>query len=456
MPLAEAAALLRSESAQRSRGAPHFTPREAHHDRQVLAALAVACERFSPLVGWEESGDPDGVRMDVSGLASLFGGEAALARQVAEFFQQRGYRVRIAVADTPAAAAAVARWSSAGCVIIPPGQRRRLAELPAAALDLPAAVEQQLQHLGLRRIGQLQDLPRASLAARFGRDLVARLDRFTGVADEVITPGQPPEELAVERSFEHPLTHPQAIAVVLEQLLQQLAALLIARGHGVLQLDCRLVCQEGGPRVIRVGLFQPSADPRHLASLAQTQLDRLNLPGGLQQVCVAAVSTAPREQRQGELFADAAACDPAKLALLVERLSNRVGRERVMQPRLRADAQIELAFDCVPLTGGSPPPELMGSATCPGPMFRPLKWFDPPHRIDVIGIALDGPPAVFFYQRRPHRVAHCFGPERIETGWWRGPSCRRDYYRVETESGQLLWLFRQLQDQQWFLHGEFA
>jgi protein ImuB len=89
-------------------------------------------------------------------------------------------------------------------------------------------------------------------------------------------------------------------------------------------------------------------------------------------------------------------------------------------------------------------------------MFRPLRLFDPPRPIDVVGIAWDGPPAKFFHGRRAYRVARHFGPERIETGWWRGPSIRRDYYRVETTAGNRLWLFRQLQDQQWFLHGEFA
>jgi protein ImuB len=88
-------------------------------------------------------------------------------------------------------------------------------------------------------------------------------------------------------------------------------------------------------------------------------------------------------------------------------------------------------------------------------MFRPLRLFDPPRPIEVVGIALDGPPAKFFDRREAYRVARYFGPERIETGWWRGPSVRRDYYRVETTAGNRLWLFRQLQDQQWFLQGEF-
>ena len=47
---------------------------------------------------------------------------------------------------------------------------------------------------------------------------------------------------------------------------------------------------------------------------------------------------------------------------------------------------------------------------------------------------------------RRERIVECVGPERIETLWWRGPSVRRDYYRVTTESGRYLWIFQRLAD----------
>jgi protein ImuB len=151
--------------------------------------------------------------------------------------------------------------------------------------------------------------------------------------------------------------------------------------------------------------------------------------------------------------------DPVKLGWLIERLSNRLGRERVLQARLQADAQIERAYQCQPLTGQRPPRDACqpaaDSPAVPGPMYRPLRLVDPPRPIEVVGIALEGPPAKFFDRGETYRVARYFGPERIETGWWRGPSVRRDYYRVDTTGGNRLWLFRRLQDQQWFLHGEF-
>ena len=75
---------------------------------------------------------------------------------------------------------------------------------------------------------------------------------------------------------------------------------------------------------------------------------------------------------------------------------------------------------------------------------------------EMVSIAADGPPVRFRLADRMHRIVQAHGPERIETAWWRGPSVRRDYYVVETESGERFWVFRRLRDGSWFFHGMFA
>jgi protein ImuB len=89
------------------------------------------------------------------------------------------------------------------------------------------------------------------------------------------------------------------------------------------------------------------------------------------------------------------------------------------------------------------------------PGIRPLVLHHPPLALHAVSIVPDGPPISFEWNGRVHRVARQWGPERIETGWWRGRSLRRDYYRVETTTGLRFWLFRRLEDGQWNLHGEF-
>src|SRR5205823_6494528 len=49
---------------------------DARADAQVLEAIADWCDRYTPLVGLDP---PDGLMLDVTGCAHLFGGETALA-----------------------------------------------------------------------------------------------------------------------------------------------------------------------------------------------------------------------------------------------------------------------------------------------------------------------------------------------------------------------------------------
>jgi protein ImuB len=470
---------------------PHFVCHDACRDQEGLVELAEWCEQFSPIVGLDQTDEPDSLLMDVSGLAHLFGGEEALAQAVVTACQQQRLTVRVAIADTASAAWGLARWSEmlaeessrhtpcavrqhsasgtdgtrsvpATFVVLPPEDGTVLEHLPVEVLRLPPRATEQLHRLGIRRIEQLNRLPRASLAARFGDAVLERLDRLTGTAAEPIVAHHAREPLSVRWCFEHPTTHHEAIEHVLGELLAQLSRRLLEQGQGVLRLTCQLVCRNRRPLSIDISLFRPTIAPQHLLALAKLQLALLTLPEAIEEIRVRALATAPREQRQGELFGDAPRDQPAQLALLVERLSNRLGRERVVRAELQAESQPELAYRYRPLAGEAattqpaalapPPPSGM---RLPGPLLRPLRLFDPPQPIEVVGIALDGPPAMFHYQRRRHRVARCFGPERIETGWWRGESCRRDYYRVETEEGSRWWLFRRLQDQRWFLQGTF-
>ncbi len=456
MPLAEAQTLMTSETSQLSSEPTQFVLHDPHRDREALTHLAEWCERFSPIVGLDQADEPDSLLMDISGLAHLFGGEQDLARAVVTALQQRGLAARVAIADTLRAAWAVARWVGSP-VLVPPGDETAVDGLPLQALQLPERTAQQLQRLGIHDIGQLRHLSRTSLAARFGDVLAERLDQLTGCVQQVIVSHRRQGEFAACWSFEHATTRHDTIEHVLEELLQRLSRQLVERAQGVLQLKCQLVCKDRRPLDIDIGLFQPTVNTQHLLALAKMQLALLRLPDAVEEVRVAALSTAPCQQRQKELFADSPRDHPAQLALLVERLSNRMGRDHVVHAQLKAESLVESAYQYLPLTG-----ERSSAATSDplpqcvhGPTLRPLRLFEPPHRIEMIGIALDGPPAMFHYRRRQYRVVRYFGPERIETGWWRGPSARRDYYRVETETGNRLWLFRNLQDKRWFLHGEF-
>jgi protein ImuB len=485
MTLAETAALLprktnmHGQSVCRDRLPAHIESHDPFADREALARLAGWCQRFSPVVGIEDTELPDSLLLNITGLAHLFGGEAGLAEEIVRSFWQRRFEVRVSVARTVAAAWALAHYgfehaggfehaegfehadsgrAASSCyLVLTPGDEHLLGTLPLAALRLSPAVIQPLGRLGIDRIEQLDELPRSELFQRLGDEVNRRLDQLTGAIDEPIVVHQVRPELCRSWSFEPATTHTDTIHHVLGRLVEQLLRLLAEQNQGAVQLTCRFVC-EGGQRVdIHPHFFQPTTEAGQVQELALLQLDGQRFPSAVSRLVVTVTASAPLVWRQGEFFAVGAERHPQQLARLINQLSNRLGRDRVVRPVLRGEAQPERAFRDVPLITHGGRGRVRAAVTVASrPFERPLHLLTPPVAVEVIAALPDGPPTRLHYQQQVYDVGCYWGPERIQTGWWRGRTIQRDYYRIEAETGNRFWVFRRLGDGRWFLHGEFA
>jgi protein ImuB len=431
-------------------------------DLKWLARVAAWCQRYSPSVGWKtvsalpaSAAPPDALWLDIQGIGPLFGGEDRLAEDLARELTERGLFPRIGSAGTIGSAWAMT-FGTEPVAIVPPGkQREALGPLPISALRLTEEPLARLEQLGIGTIGQACELPRQGLRARFGEELLVRLDQVLGAAEEVIEPHQPPPEFEAHWVLEHPTQRREEIEFILGELSGQLAEQLRQRQRGALQLAVRLDVAGAGPVLCNVGLYRPAASRRHLLDLVTLQIQRLSLAEAVGRISLAATLTSPLQASQRLLFADEPR-QASALALLVDRLSSRLGPQRVLQLRLRRDAVPERAVELVPYvtnTARKPAPAAPQGGSL---SYRPLVLLSPPVEVAATAIMPDGPPLRFQYERAMHVVARHWGPERIEAGWWRAGGVRRDYYRVETTSGARYWLFRELKQGHWFLHGVFA
>jgi protein ImuB len=475
MPLAEAKSLLPSMAVE---------PYDAVADGQELRRLAAACEQFSPCVALEEGGEPESLLLDVTNLTHLLGSEAELSAKVEQFFGAQRYRVQIAIADTVGLAWAMAHYgceTDARCWILDAGANTEhptssiqhlASNLPTEALRIASDTIALLQQLGVETVEQLLQLPREDLTSRFGDQLLRRLDQLTGAAPEVLVPHRSPAALEVGCSLEHATSDRAALAHVLAELTEQLARHLAARDQGAVLLVCQLKYTGGESRLLRIGLVQPTACAGQLMELIDLHLETVALADEVAHVEIRAAIVGRLGERQGELFADRWPTDPHQLAVLVNRLSSRLGYEQVVRPQLGASPLPERAVRYEPIAGKrdkkqgrqggkethrrqSSPCLPVSLSPCLSPP-RPLLLYPDPQPIEVLSVAPDGPPQFIWLNGRRERVAEHWGPERIETLWWRGPSVRRDYYRIATEAGSQQWIFRSLANGQWFLHGIFA
>jgi protein ImuB len=447
-------------------------------DRRSLEGLAAWCQQFSPWVGLEDVPQPESLLLDLTGLTALAGDIQAAVGRIGQAFRQRGLTVRMALANTVGAAWALAHFGQPAIDGMRPTEGRgsgrhdrRIAEeivfvvaergfedlqsLAVAALRLPPETIATLERLGIVEIGQLAALPRVELACRFGSELVTRIDQAAGTVEEVIQAYHAEPELLAQRALEFPTTRAKVLAALVKALLEQVAAKLNACGHGALQLACRFYGHSQPPATLTIGLFRPSAEVEHLWALVQMQLAQTRIDQPISKVSVEVTASAALGRFQKRLFDDCqAGCDPRQLATLVDRLTGRLGRQQVVRVRMVADAQPEYGFRSEPMAAGQNAAKQPDRSTVVGQ--RPLHLLPRPRPLEVVSVLSAGPPVQFPVAGRHYCLARYWGPERIETGWWRKDPVRRDYYRVETTTGHRFWLFRHLSDGAWFLHGVFA
>ena len=418
-------------------------------EARALARLAEWCGRYTPWTapgGFGNAGDGS-VWLDVTGCARLFGGEPALLRDLARKVGDLGFSARAAAADTPGAAWAVARYSRSRVECVPRGRGRdALAPLPVAALRLTQPAVLDLHALGLRRVDDLLAMPRTALADRFGREIVDRLDQALGARPEPISPVAPASRTFARVGFSEPVGRSEDIAEALRDLASEIAAALKAEARGARRLVLVLHHSDGAVDRLAAGTSWPSCDAGHLARLFAER--RIESAFGVDAMTLA-VAESERLQPQQAAFGRGG--QEADIAELADRLSARLGADRVLRPSPRESRIPERAVGLSPVTAMRPPPTDSWRAG-----ILPPRLFSPPEEIEAAA-GLDDPPTTFRWRGRAFRIERADGPERLSPEWWR-PDDRnavRDYYRVEDGNGRRFWIYREGRSG-WRLHGIFG
>lgn len=463
-------------------------PADPAADRAALVRLAVWAQRYTPQAATD---GVDGLILDITGCAHLWGGEEGLLADLGERLTRAGLTHRLGLGDTGAAAWGWGRYRSAGAgPVLPVGTRAwaSLLPLPLAALRLDGGMEVDLARVGLRSVGDLQRQPRAPLVARYGTGPLRRLDRMLGLSGDPVAPQSAPPLWKVRCSFPDPIATREAIEAAVLSLLRDLAARLEGAGRGARRL--RLTCFRTDATVqdVSIGTARPARDPLALLKLFRERFDQIEPGFGIETMELSASSTDLFTGEQGDLAVGGG--DAFALTGLLDRLVNRLGEDQVGCPRpcdthrperimelageMEAESNAFLPSPTPPVEKGPDrsrdrermPEEGKGEGARPWPKpqphrpppsrprswqqegTRPLLLLDPPEPV-----AMDEP--ALFWRGRHLAIDWLEGPERIRPDWWRartGPT--RDYYRLQLADGRRLWLFRTVDEQgAWYLHG---
>lgn len=441
--------------------------------RHRLTAIADWCRRFTPLSALDA---PDGVMLDITGVTHLFGGVTALMRDIEARLARQGITGITAVAATPEAAWALARFSK---IKIAPDDakslQRLISPLPIAALRVDEDICAALARAGLKNMGDIHMRPRAPIAARFGNGLFARLDAMLGLSKNPISPRfEAPTYMAERRFAEGIATRPQ-IETHVRALAGDLCTLLERHGEGARQFCASLFRVDGVVRHIHAGTSRPMRDVNSIARLFRERLDAvgksrdedpLDIGYGFDVIRLAVTAADALDPTQHVLQqTDTQAREKqeraARMDDLVDRLGARLGQNRVLHFHEEDHHWPEHAVMARAAAHAKP-------RACAAPQSdvaeRPLRLFERPEPVEAMASVPDGPPIRFRWRRLMHEVSAYEGPERIAPQWWKqeAQALTRDYFRIEDTSGARFWMFREglyaseTARPKWYVHGLFA
>ncbi len=417
---------------------------------KLLKALAEWSIRYAPIVAVDT---PDGLILDISGCAHLWGGELPYLKNITSRFVKGGYTVRVAIADTIGAAWAIARYGKSSPIAESGKQAEVLLPLPPAALRLDSTTLQRMDKLGFRQIGQFVSIPRLNLRRRFGDALLMRLDQVLGILPEPLQPVQPAPVYLERLPCLEPIRTVTGIEIAIKRLLEALCERFSREGKGLRTGILKGYRIDGETVQIGIGTNRASRNATHLFKLFELKIPELEPALGIELFTLEATLVEDVTENQEALWSTVNR-DRTAISELLDNIAGKVGLQTIHRYLPQEHHWPENSIKEVISLEEQPKSEWRTDYQ------RPIHLLPQPEPVEVMVVLPDYPPMHFRHKGEIIRIARADGPERIEQEWWLQNGPPRDYYRVEDEHGARYWLFRLglygSQKPQWFLHGYFV
>ncbi|CDZ96010.1 Y-family DNA polymerase [Pseudomonas saudiphocaensis] len=412
--------LIAAQALGRAFATAEYDPAAIDRWQQLLAAWAYG---FSAQVSLHY---PRCLLLEVHSSLNLFGPWPRFEARLREELNALGFRHRITAAPNPAAARALANAHDGLAISDRALLQQALQQLSVQHLGFSREAVTAFSRMGLRDLARILEQPRDGLARRFPAEVLLQLDRLLGQRPLALDFYRPPDvfEQRIELNFE--VESHQALLFPMRRLTSDLAAYLAGRDSGVQRFILHLEHRAMPDSQVPVGLLSAERDANMLFELTRGRLEQLQLPAPVLAVRLIARELPRFAPAHGQLFEERPQ-QSLPWERLHERLRARLGDDAVQGLGIRADHRPEHAWSGLPSN------------------FQPAT----------------GPrPGWLLAQPRPlhdNSLQILAGPERIESGWWDGADIRRDYYLIQTRSGQRGWAFRNVGSQGPLqLHGWFA
>lgn len=407
--------------------------------------------RFSPHISVDP---PDGLFITATGCAHLWGNEENYLSTISTRLKNEGYAVKLAMAGTLGAAWALCRFSETA--VIPNGSEAdALRALPARSLRLTDEANERLQKLGLIYINDFLSMPAPVLRRRLGKEFIQRLHQALGWEPEFVIPVETSVIYEERLPCLEPILTRIGIEIALQRLLDTICPKLSGEEKGLRLARLRIFRTDNTSQAVEIGTLKPTRDSAAVFKLFELKLDTLQPEPGIEVFVLELLSVEPLSLEQEQLWKNTLSWENESIALLVDRIINKIGPHAVSRYLPAAHHWPERSIQKA--THFLEKPALPWNPN----LMRPIRILPVPEPIRVTAPVPDYPPMLFRYKGVIHKVCKADGPERIEQEWWIQDGLHRDYYQVEDEQGCRYWIFRaghygDQQSVQWYLHGFFV
>ena len=300
--------------------------------------------------------------MDVASSLRLFGGKRRLVERVKHDCIDLGVR-QLSWAPTSLAAVALARAGQSNGFARP--LAHLLDDLPIETLCAVAAHAATLHRIGCTTLGQVRALPRGGLGRRFDAGLLADLDQAYGLRPEAHDWATIPDTFSARLELMSRVELAPALLYGARRLLLLMAGWLAARHAGVTaytlhwQHDAMRSRSAGQGGEITIRTARPTRDIEHLTRLLAEHLAKVELLAPVGDLRLVADEVVALDEKSLSLLPEPVDAGES-LALVLERISARLGPGSVLRPVVQEDHRLEWMCVWQP----APQPRPKASARC--------------------------------------------------------------------------------------------
>lgn len=366
-----------------------------------------------------------GLWLEIGASLRLFGGFRNLIEQLEAELRKLSYSYQLGIAPTLEGAALLARTGVRVAITTMAALRTRIDSVSVHWLNLDPWIPQQLQIVGVRTVGLLVSLPRDGVAKRFGPEVCDYLDRLTGSAPDPRPTYRLPPKYHARFEFEAEIRSTEALLFPLRRMLREFVGFLRARDTGVQKFTLRFIHRDAAATLLTVGLSMPDRNSERLLALTRERLEHAVLPSASIALELSAEEFAMPTGLHIDMLSGATE-QSEELAHTMDRIAARLGDSQVHGVKAVAEHRPEHSW-------------------APAAPHDPRQPVDFPDR-----------PLWLLPEPKPLQLGSMTAvtdAERIESGWWDGGDVRRDYFIARTPQGAALWVFKDLRDDSWHLHG---